>query len=165
MMSERATLMIREVQDIDCKTLTQFFEENNRPEITKYFHPFLLSLSTAYKIACESHIDRYYIAINNGFILGLCMLRGWDEGFDIPSFGILVDYRYQGHGIGKKMTEFTISEVKRLGCNAIRLSVYASNVQAVHLYFSLGFQEVFREFCVVAGEPDEKIVMVKSIKI
>ena len=92
------------------------------------------------------------------------MLRGWDEGFQIPSFGIIVDYRYHGLGLGRRMTEFAIEEARRLNCSRVRLSVYESNDRALCLYRSLGFEEISREAVVVHGSPDIKIVMVKGLE-
>lgn len=163
-MNEHFAATIRQVQSKDYEVLARFFEENNRLEITRHFHPFPLTLQTAYQIACNSHLDRYYIAIWNKHIVGLCMFRGWDEGFEIPSFGIFVDYRYHGRGLGRQMTEFAIEEARRLGCHSIRLSVYASNMSAMHLYISLGFNEINREPVFLLEKPDTKISMVKDLK-
>lgn len=163
-MSKHIVSTIRQVQDTDYEALARFFEENNRPEITRHFHPFPLTSQTAFQIACTSHLDRYYIAIWNEHIVGLCMLRGWDEGFEIPSFGVFVDYRCQGLGMGRQMTEFAIAEARKMGCHTIRLSVYASNTRATRLYESLGFREISREPVLVAEEPDEKIIMIKELK-
>lgn len=158
------TLTIRPVRDTDYEALSGLFEENNIPEVVRHFNPFPLTRQTAYKIANTSQLDRYYVALWNGRIVGLCMLRGWDDGFEIPSFGIFVDYRYHGLGVGRQMTEFGIAETQRLDCHAVRLSVYASNTRAVNLYISLGFKEISREPVLVTGEPDAKIIMVKDLK-
>ena len=163
-MSEHITAMIRQVRDTDYEDLARFFEANNRSEITRHFHPFPLTLQAAHQIACTNHLDRYYVAIWDERIVGLCMLRGWDEGFEIPSFGILVDHRHHGLGLGRQMTVFAISEARNLGYHSVRLSVYASNVRAMGLYLSLGFQEISRESCIVAGEPDEKVIMIKDLR-
>lgn len=163
-MNKYITATIRQVHDTDYEALARFFEENNKSEITRQFHPFPLSSQTAHQIACTSYLDRYYIAIWDEHIVGFCMLRGWDEGFEIPSFGIIVDYRHHKHNLGRQMTEFAISEARNLGCQSVRLSVYASNVRAMSFYLSLGFREISHESCVVAGESDEKIIMVKDLK-
>lgn len=155
---------IRQVQETDYEGLTRFFEENNTAEVTRQFHPFPLTRETAYEIARMGCLDWYYVTISKGTIVGLCMLRGWDEGFDIPSFGILVDYRQHGLGFGRQMTEFAIAEAKRLGCGSVRLTVYASNVRSVRLYLSLGFKEIYREPVIVAGEADTKLIMMKDLK-
>ena len=96
--------------------------------------------------------------------MGLCMLRGWDEGYKIPSFGILVDYRCKALGLGRRMTEFAIAKARELGCPSIRLSVYSSNTYAIGLYRSLGFKEISNEPVKVNGEQDVKIIMIKEFK-
>ena len=162
-MTEHSTT-IRQAQETDYEGLARFFEENNTAEVTRQFHPFPLSRETARQIACTNHLDRYYVAMMKREVVGLCMLRGWDEGFDIPSFGILLDYRYHGLGLGRQMTEFAIAQAKRLGCGRVRLTVYASNVRSVRLYLSLGFKEIYREPVIVAGEADTKLIMMKDMK-
>jgi len=154
---------IRQVQPADCEALTLFLQENNRPEIVRHFHPFPLTAATATEIARAGHLDRFYVAILNSQIVGFCMLRGWDQGFDVPSFGVLVDYRHQGLGLGRHMTEFAIDEARKLNCRNVRLSVYASNERAARLYRSLSFRTIHREPSVVTGEADETIVMVKEL--
>lgn len=163
-LSKHNEITIRQVQDTDYEALARFFEENNRPEITRHFHPFPLDSQTAYQIVCTNHLDRHYIASWNGQIIGLCMLRGWDEGFEMPSFGVFVDYRHHGLGLGRQMTEFAIAESRKLGYHSIRLSVYTSNEVALRLYASLDFREMGRELVFVAGESDIKLTMVKDLK-
>ena len=91
-------ITIRKIKYKDYKALSIFFQSNDRPEITMHFHPFPLTRQTAHDITRINHKDRYYIAIRDKEILGLGMLRGWDEGYDIPSFGMFVDYRHHGMG-------------------------------------------------------------------
>lgn len=155
--------IIREIRPDDSQHLARFLEENNQPEIVRHFHPFPLTVKTAHQIACTTHLDRFYIATMGDSIVGLCMLRGWDEGYDVPSFGVFVDHRYQRRGLGRQMTEFAIEEARRLGCPSVRLSVYASNSRALQLYSALGFVEVSREETLVAEEPELRIVMTKTL--
>jgi ribosomal protein S18 acetylase RimI-like enzyme len=161
---ECAALIIQTVQASDYEDLARFFEDNARPEITEHFHPFLLTPQTAHGIACTSHLDRYYTAIHGGRIVGLCMLRGWDEGFTTPSFGMFVDYRYHKLGFGRQLTEFAIAQARDMNCSAIRLSVHASNKRAKDLYEALGFRQISQEPIIVAGQPDLKIVMIKDLE-
>ena len=162
-MSEHITGTIRPVERGDFEALTRFFEENNQPETVRQFRAFPLSREEARRITLTSHRDLYYVMIWKSNIIGLCMLRGWDEGFETPSFGILVDYRYDHLGLGRQMTEFAITEAKKLGCHSLRLSVYASNLHAARLYESSGFREKSRQQVVIEGEPDIKIVMVRQL--
>lgn len=162
-MTEPAEVIMRTVESGDYEELVRFFDANSVPQVIRQFHPFPLSASTAWYIARNKHLDRYYVAVLRGQMVALCMLRGWDDGYSTPSFGILVDHRFHARGIGRKITEFALSEAGALGCRQVRLSVYASNEVALHLYASLGFEERVRESVLVTGQPDEKIVMVKEL--
>ncbi|MCG3144867.1 MAG: Mycothiol acetyltransferase [Gammaproteobacteria bacterium] len=156
---------IRRIEPRDYQALTLFFEENDRAEVTTHFHPFPLTAESARRITEMGGRDAYYIALLEQAIVGLCMLRGWDEGYVTPSFGVMVDYRRQGLGLGRQMTVFAIEEALRLGCSDVMLTVYASNERAVRLYDSLRFHEVKREVITVETNLDEKITMVKDLKL
>jgi len=157
-------LHMRLVGSEDCEALGQFLEENDRPEVTRYFNPFPLDRATAQRICLNGQLDRYIVALLKGRIVGLSMLRGWNEGFDVPSLGILIDRSNTQHGIGRRLMEFTLTEARKKGCQSVRLSVHASNKRAVSLYSSLGFVEITRESVHVFGEPDVKIVMTKALE-
>jgi ribosomal protein S18 acetylase RimI-like enzyme len=161
--SVRLNIVIRAVERADYEQLTRFFAENNVTQVTRHFKPFPLDSGTAYHIACARHLDRYYVALAGERVVGLSMLRGWDDGYQTPSFGLIVDVIVHACGVGKRMTEYAIAEAKRIGCHRVRLSVYASNPIAIKLYSSLGFVEHAREAVVVMGEPDEKITMFKEL--
>lgn len=163
-MTRQRDIAVRQIQGEDYESLARLLEENNKPEITRYFHPFPMNSKTACQIAFTEHLDRYYIAVKEEQVLGLCMLRGWDEGFQTPSLGVLVDQRYRGLGAARKMTRFAIAEARKMGCLKIRLTVYFSNTPALNLYSLLGFREISRESVIIAGEPDIKIVMTKDLE-
>ena len=78
-------------------------------------------LATAEEIALRPGDDRYFGAFIEGRLVGLSMLRGWNEGFDVPSFGIVVDPASHGHGIGSMLTDFTLERVPWLGSERVRL--------------------------------------------
>ena len=140
-----------------------FFAENNSREVTRQFNPFPLDDETARKITHEARNDLYFIAFHDEKIVGLCMLRGMDLGYDAPSFGVLVHREHRGHGLGTKMTRFALQQALKLGFKRVRLSVYSSNQEAMRLYSFIGFKEVSREKVSVRGENDEKVVMVKEL--
>ena len=163
-MTEKSVeVIIRKIESGDYKELARFFGENNAAEIVRQFNPFPLNDKTARHIACEDHLDRYYIALSGDRIIGMCMLRGMDEGYQRPGFGILIDRRFRNSGLGKKMTQFSVAQAKELGYLQLRLTVYASNAVAMHLYDAFGFIEVERERVEVMGQVDEKIIMLKDL--
>lgn len=160
----RTGYSIRPVRKSDSAHLGRLFDENNDRRTLRTFTPFPLTAETASAIAGRVGRDRYYVAIAGEMIVGLGMLRGWDEGYDIPALGVLVHHEYRALGIGRSLSETAIAEAARLGAPAVRLSVHASNERALRLYESLGFREQDRQPVIVAGEPDERIVMVKRLE-
>ncbi len=90
------------------------------------------------------------------------MLRGWDEGFAVPSFGIVIDNDWRGRGVGSGLTDFTLDEARSLGSPGVRLSVYSSHLSAVRLYAERGFVETRRETVQTPFGEDAIIVMSKT---
>jgi len=132
--------VIREIAVTDEAALAAFFEENNRPEVTAHFHPFPLDAATAHRICGEPRRDRYFAAWDYDAIVGLAMLRGWDEGYETPSFGIIVDHRRHGRGHGRALTSHALTLAKELRAPRVRLTVHADNPRAVALYERSGFR-------------------------
>lgn len=146
------------------QALAELFEGNRVPAVSDSFDPFPLTVDEARRIALEPRMDAYFVAKTDAGLIAMSMLRGFDEGFKVPSFGIFVDHRHHRHGVGRRLTAWTVGEARRRGCAAIRLSVYASNEAGVHLYRSLGFEERERETVARATGEDEKIVMTLALE-
>ncbi len=71
---------------------------------------------------------------------GYGMLRGWDEGYEIPSLGIAILPGYQRKGLGRLLMTHLHEVARQRGAKRIRLKVYARNAAAVSLYSSLGYK-------------------------
>lgn len=143
--------------------LAELFERNSTHEVTSLFDPFPLTDQEARRIALEPRRDGYYVAVRADRLVGLSMLRGFDEGYAIPSFGIFVDHQVHGQGVGRVLTAWTIEAARRRECPAVRLSVYSTNSVARGLYASLGFVEQERLTVDRGAGPEEKIVMCLSL--
>lgn len=140
-----ADLAIRPLMTGDQATLTQLFESlTGDLETAKYFHPFPLTQKTARQLCAQRSDpalrDAYFLAVVSGQPLGFGMLRGWDAGFAVPSFGACVAPRARNAGLGKALLVHAIELAKSMGAASVRLSVYRENTRAVHLYRKFGFQ-------------------------
>jgi perosamine synthetase len=140
--------------------LAALFERNAD---TEGFDPFPLTGATARSITERPGADMYFGGALGEQLIALTMLRGFDQGHEVPSFGILVDRQYRNAGFGRTLTELTIARARTAGCPSVRLSVYASNTRAWTLYERLGFRESERAPAIVAGQPDERIVMMLEL--
>jgi perosamine synthetase len=141
------------------EVLANLFARNALPAVTEGFDPFPLTLAQAQQIALAPRKDAYYVAFSDGQAVGFSMLRGFDEGYEVPSFGIFVDHEHHALGIGRRLTEWTIEQARLRRCPAMRLSVYSTNLVAHRLYRLLGFSEQDREPIERDGRMEEKVVM------
>jgi len=148
----------------DADALATLFARNSVPVAAEGFDPFPLTSEQGRRIALDTGRDGFYLALDANGPAGFSMLRGFNAGYAIPSFGIFVDHERQGRGIGRRLTEWTVAQARNRGCPAVRLSVYASNATALALYASLGFSEREREAVERRGRSDEKIVMLLELE-
>lgn len=146
----------KRIQPEHDEVLKGFFERNSRPEVTRLFTAFPLSAKEAERIAHHSGKDLFFLCHASALPVGFWMLRGWDEGFSVPSLGLFVDFEHQGRGIGRAIVREAIQISKNLGCNSVRLSVYPDNKGAIALYLSEGFEPQ-------ESKDPKKIIMVKDL--
>lgn len=156
-------MKFRKLLQEDLPALGTLFDENNVPEITRHFHPFPLSCGSAREILKEDSMDHYFGIFCGAQLAGFSMLRGWDEGYDVPSFGMFVSVHSQNKGIGSKLLDLTLKEAGKMGCRKIRLSVYEDNDKAHHMYESRGFTQNSAAAVTVKEEIRHKIVMSKEL--
>jgi ribosomal-protein-alanine N-acetyltransferase len=126
--------------------LGDFFELLAADEETiRFFHPHPLTREFASALCARQSIslDRYFITDYRGHVVGYSMLRGWDEGYDIPSFGGCTHPDLRGAGLGRLLLAHAIAACRTAGARRLRLTVYKKNMRAVHLYRKFGF--VFSE--------------------
>jgi ribosomal protein S18 acetylase RimI-like enzyme len=119
--------------------LNQFLKDISYHEDNHYFHPHPFTYENALKIANYDGNDLYFLQTMDKVIVGYGMLRGWDEGFQVPSLGIIIHPTYRNQGFGKKFIEFLHNQARIKGSAKIRLKVYRDNTRALRLYKSLGY--------------------------
>jgi len=150
-MNTAGKTQFRLLRTSDREALAQFFTDCHSNESAKFFHPFPLNgEGVEHVLSWEQNLA--FIAQMEAEIVGFSMLRGWDEGFEIPSFGIIISPECRGSGIGKAMTEWTIHQAWERSAPSIRLKVYFENTPAIELYRSLGFQSESESAETTTGE-------------
>jgi ribosomal-protein-alanine N-acetyltransferase len=103
------------------------------------FHPHPLDDATARRICSYDGQDLYYALIVSGEIVAYGMLRGWDEGYEVPSLGIIVAPAHRRRGYGRALMYFLHAAGRARSARKIRLRVYPQNSEAMNLYQSLGY--------------------------
>ena len=135
-------LVMQRLSAADAERLGDFFEVLGADqETTRFFHPHPLTKAFAAGL-CErqtSCLDRYYITGYQGRIAAYSMLRGWDEGYETPSFGGCTHPELRGAGLGHILLAHAIAESRIAGARRLRLTVYKENMRALHIYRKFGF--------------------------
>ena len=73
-------------------------------------------------------------------VIGYGMLRGWDEGYEVPFLGVAISPRKRGKGAGKLLIRFLHDVARNKKAQIIRLKVYKNNEVAIKMYKSLGYK-------------------------
>lgn len=120
--------------------LAAFFQELDAAGYQLWFHPHPLTPETASTLASYDGADYYVVLANEAEILTYGMLRGWDEGYAIPSLGIATSPRHTGRGLGRLMMQHLHQIAKNRGASHVRLTVDKDNKVAAQLYRDLGYE-------------------------
>lgn len=105
----------------------------------RFFHPHPLTADEAARLGAYAGRDLYYAAVDGGEVAAYAMLRGWDEGYAVPSLGIAVRPSARGTGLARAFMHFLHAAARRRAAPRVRLKVYRANAGALALYRSLGY--------------------------
>jgi len=122
------------------ESLIHLFQTIEETGDSRKFHPHPFTKEEARKLVQYQGQDLYYILVKNKEIIGYGILRGWDEGYDIPSLGIYLHPSYRGKGLGKMMMVFLHAAARERGASQVRLKVYCDNQRAICLYQKMGYE-------------------------
>ena len=135
----------------DEATLAEIFTDINEA----FFRPHPFNRDEARRIAGRTGRDTYALLVEGKRAVAYGLLRGWDEGYPVPSLGIAVRTSAQGRGLGRLMMAHLHAEAARRGATVVRLRVHPDNVKARRLYESLGYA--------YAGEDRGELVMLVDL--
>jgi len=135
----RQYLQIIKANEMWAEPLSIFFQWLKDSGETHYFAPHPFTKEMAQCIARYEGKDLYYLLVDDLEILGYGMLRGWEEGYEIPSLGIFIHPNVRKCGFGQLMMHFLHSVSKYKGAPKVRLSVHPENQDAVRLYEKIGY--------------------------
>lgn len=121
------------------KALTEFFSTLEQARDDKYFHPHPLTSEEAHKRCTYTGNDLYYVLIERTQVLGYGMLRGWDEGYEVPSLGVVIRASARGFGLAETLIHFLHTAARRRGARKVILRVYRENHAARRLYEKIGY--------------------------
>lgn len=135
-----ATCEIVRLRSIHAPALTELFSRISADVASRHFHPHAFQAEDARRICAHEGEDRYMGVFVDRHCVAYGMLRGWDEGFDVPSLGIYVDVLARGRGVSTLLMQHLHVVARLSGAPAVRLKVYPDNTRARALYEGLGYR-------------------------
>ena len=109
----------------------------------QFFRPHQFSADEARRIAEYPGKDLYCAALDGGRVLAYGLLRGWDQGHDVPSLGIAVHPEARGTGLARSFMIYLHAAARQRKSPRVRIKAHPGNAAARRLCESLGY--VFRD--------------------
>lgn len=135
-----AELNIRPALLSDAVLLSKMLE-SQREAYVKYYQPFSFEPEVLRDKICNSRADRYWIIMLSDQIAGFFMLRGFDEGYVVPSFGVIVPEMYAGKGISTLALSYVLTWCASNNIDEVMLKVHPDNINAKKMYERWGFTQ------------------------
>ena len=110
------SLDIRPVESSDALRLGALFDALAAAGDERTFHPHSLTHDRAREICRRRSSDVYMVATTGGDLIGYGMLRGWEEGYEVPSLGIAVHPEHRHRGVGRAL----MSRLHEVGPRGLR---------------------------------------------
>lgn len=115
---------------------------NNDPQdYNKHFIPFEIKYDNLKSILEKVDKDLFIGIFVNKKIAGFFMLRGFDEGYDIPAYGVWISSKYANKGLAKLTIQYSLSICRLADVKRIMLKFHPENIIAMKMYKNFGFNE------------------------
>ncbi|MFZ0549046.1 MAG: GNAT family N-acetyltransferase [Candidatus Promineifilaceae bacterium] len=113
---------------------------SEEPSYSQYFTPFSFDTKSLESRLSAAKRDRYWGIRWREDLAGFFMLRGFDEGYERPSFGVYIAEAFSRYGLGKLALYYALSWCRLNKIRAVMLKVHPDNVYARRIYEDAGFQ-------------------------
>ncbi|MBU0713685.1 MAG: GNAT family N-acetyltransferase [Bacteroidota bacterium] len=130
---------IKRIDETYAKELYKLIS-NSDPEYLKHFTPFEISENSIFTVLSDAVLDRYFGVFIDKALVGFYMLRGFDNGYDIPSYGVFISEAYAFLGLASLTIQRAIAFCKVNKIKRLMLKVHPDNLLAMALYESFGFK-------------------------
>jgi ribosomal protein S18 acetylase RimI-like enzyme len=129
---------IQQLNEYNLNKLIEFWERNKKDAHLFNPHPFTEVYLKHIINTCVKDVYKLFLLYD--IVIGYGLLRGWDEGYSIPSLGIEVDKDYRGRGLSITFMNILHDIAKEAGADKVRLTVMKNNIIARKLYEKLGYK-------------------------
>lgn len=134
----REDLIVRPLRAEDAAGIVAMLQAQST-KYARFFTPFSFDEATLAKIlqACEQ--DVYMGLYWQDKLVGFFMLRGWDAGYVVPAFGILIDEKFRGYDLEMLSLETAKSICRHKGAPRMMIKMHPENISAKGVARKIGF--------------------------
>lgn len=141
-MSSSPRLVIRPLTEADAPTVVALLAQSTA-DYTRYFHPFAFDEKVLRALLSRAVLDQWFLLevqeSGEATPAGFYMLRGMDEGFPDPMYGVFVAEHCAGKGLARLTLAHAEAQCRLNGWARLRLKVDPNNARAHRLYTAGGF--------------------------
>lgn len=129
MINQNEYLSIRSLDSRDATALSLFLR-SQPPSYVRFFYAFSFDEAAISQLLSECRRDLFAGIFWQQELVGFFMLRGWDAGYEVPSFGVLIGEKYRG-GAFMKLSLDTAKIVCRLsGAARLMAKIHPENISS-----------------------------------
>ncbi|MCA1634743.1 MAG: GNAT family N-acetyltransferase [Acidobacteria bacterium] len=98
------------------------------PEYARFFYAFGSGEEEIARLLAGRERDVYSGMFWRGELAGFFMLRGWDAGYEVPSFGVLVDEKWRGRAFMRISLDVAKLVCRLAGAPRLMAKIHPDNV-------------------------------------
>lgn len=129
---------IRRLEIEDAPALASLLQ-SQRIEYARFFTPFDFGQESIARILARCKSDVFMGICWQDELAGFFMLRGWDDGYAVPAYGVFIDEKYSGYGLTILSLRAAKTIAKLCRASQMMLKVHPANVRAKRIFERGGF--------------------------
>ena len=134
------SLTIQQLKLADVAAVAEFMRLQS-PEYLNFFYAFGLEESAIAEMLESAEKDVYSGVFWRGELVGIFFLRGWDAGYEMPSFGVIIDENYRGRAFLNLTVDAAKLICKLSGINRYMVKIHPHNTPLANVQ-RMGFYQV-----------------------
>lgn len=98
------------------------------PDYARFFYAFDFSRDQVADLLSRRIRDVYSGMFWRGELVGIFMLRGWDAGYEVPSFGVFIAEKYRGGALMRISLDVAKLISRLAGARRLMATIHPDNV-------------------------------------
>ena len=121
------SLTVRELRAEDAGLVSALLK-SQPTEYARFFYAFSFEEADIARLLSARERDVYSGVFWRGRLAGVFMLRGWDAGYEVPSFGVLIDERHRGGAFMRLALDMAKMICRLSGAPRLMAKIHPDNV-------------------------------------